>query len=128
MRALHLSTLILAGLLLVHVCSAAVEPAAANKAKAKTAAKPRHHQHMPRMDVQQQKEQSLQQERQKSRASTQQVAQVGSLHPDCVPKYVTDLVVPPPMPIVAPPVVAQVSNCFLFFPFLFPFARMALLG
>jgi hypothetical protein len=114
MRALRLSTLLLAGLLLVHVCSAAVDPAAASNAKAKTAAKPRHHQHMPRMDVQQQKEQSIQQERNQNRASTQQVAPVGPLHPDCVPKYVTDLVVPPPMPIMAPPVGTQVSVCFFF--------------
>jgi hypothetical protein len=27
------------------------------------------------------------------------------LHPECVPKYVTDLVLPPPMPIAPPPAV-----------------------
>lgn len=60
------------------------------------------------MGVQQQKTQSLLQEKRGSKASAQQAVPLVPLSPDCVPKYVTDLVVPPPMPVAAP-VATQVS-------------------
>jgi hypothetical protein len=108
MRAPQLGVLLLAGLLLLLACSAAPEPAKAKAPKAKPFVAMRH-QHIPRMGVQQQKTQSLLQEKKgSSKASTQQVVPLAPLSPECVPKYVTDLVVPPPMPVAAP-VVAQVS-------------------
>lgn len=106
MHAPQLSALLLAGVLLLHVCSAAPEPAKTKVPKAKPFVAMRH-QHIPRMDVQQQKTQSLLQEK-RGKASAQQVVPLVPLSPDCVPKYVTDLVVPPPMPVAAP-VATQVS-------------------
>lgn len=75
----------------------------------------RPHAHIPRMQPAEQKLQSLLQEpkspkqQQKQKARTQQVAPIGPLLPACVPKYVTDLVLPPPMPVSVVPL-SQVGS------------------
>lgn len=79
------------------------------------------HKHFPRMDPEQQKLQSLQQEKnyskkpqkeqqqdssskqQQQAQTSQQVVAPGPLLPSCVPKFVTDLVIPPPMPVSVVP-------------------------
>lgn len=71
--------------------------------------------HFPRMDVAQQKAMSLLQEQplqqrqqptssQPKSANASQVLLPTPLLPACVPMYVTDLVIPPPMPVSAVPV------------------------
>jgi hypothetical protein len=60
------------------------------------------------MQPQQQKLQSLLQEpfngqQQLKKARASQVVPVAPLLPSCVPKYVTDLVLPPPMPVSVVP-------------------------
>jgi len=108
MRAALFSSLLLAGLLIMQ-CSLQVHCSEAAAVKRKV--KPHHH--MPVKDPEEQKTQSLLQERPR-RSHAQQLVPVAPLNPACVPKYVTDLVIPPPMP-VAPPggVLAEVSRAFL---------------
>lgn len=108
MRAALFSSLLLAGLLLMH-CGLQVHCSEAAAIKRKV--KPHHH--VPVKDPQEQKAQSMLQEKPR-RSHAQQLAPVAPLDPACVPKYVTDLVIPPPMP-VAPPggVLAEVSRAFL---------------
>jgi hypothetical protein len=101
-------SVLLFGLLLLQCCTAAVSAQAAQPAEARHT-EPKPHRHIPRMDVEQQKYQSSMQEG-NDRASMQQVVPLAPLNPNCVPKYATDLVVPPPMPLATPPLVAQVRR------------------
>ena len=86
--------------------AAAAEPAAARRG-------PRHHAHFPRMQPAQQKLQSLMQEPYRARTGDFRASQapgVFALPPACVPKYVTDMVIPPPMPVSVVPL-RQVGAC-----------------
>lgn len=101
--------LLVAGLLAlcVSLLGAAVPAAAAG---------PRPHRHIPRMPVQQQKAQSALQEQKgqpQGNAEPEQIPPTPPLTPllpACVPKYVTDLVIPPPMPVSAVPMSLVVSE------------------
>lgn len=88
------SSLLVAVLLLTQCSSQAAAAHAMHQVK--------HHKHIPIMDAEQQKTMSAAQEK-NSRAQLEQVDPIAPLNPDCVPKYVTDLVIPPPMPVSATP-------------------------
>lgn len=91
-----------AGLIAVLLSLLVFTPAAARTEPA--AHRPRHHAHIPRMDPAQQKLQSLLQEPNTGRTADARPTQVvTALDPTCVPKYVTDMVIPPPMPVSVVP-------------------------
>lgn len=92
--ALLLSALVLAP---TSVAAATAEPAGAHYT-------PKGHAHVPRIDPAEQKLQSLLQEPGgPAKAKAIQPPAVAALLPACVPKYVTDLVIPPPMPVSVVP-------------------------
>lgn len=93
--------LLVLGLVAVLLSLLVLTPAAAAPAQP-AAHRAKHHARVPRMEPAQQKLQSLLQEPSTGRTADARPAQAGvltALSPTCVPKYVTDLFIPPPMPV-----------------------------
>jgi len=92
-----LRSLLVAGLLLVSI-GALTAPAGATRTR------PKPHKHVLTMDPAQQKLQSAMQEQPAKGRDVQPdqlppTAPLQPMLPACVPKYATDLVIPPPMPV-----------------------------